>query len=79
MQDQILISSRDTLLVAVPFVLCLVDSIFRIDKVFFKSRNSPWKPYGLPRHAWNPTAEPVFTDPDGAVVEWPNRRRNRGR
>ncbi len=66
-QDEILKSSRDVLLVAVPFVMCLVGSMFRLDGLFFKSGNSPWKPYGL-HHAWNLRAEPVLTDPDGRVV-----------
>jgi hypothetical protein len=37
MQDAILKSSRDTLLVAVPFVVCLVGGMFRLDGLSFES------------------------------------------
>ena len=69
MQVEILRSGRDTLLVAVPFVLCLVGTVFRLDGWFFKSGSRPWISYGLPRHAWYAASEPILTDPDGKVVD----------
>lgn len=69
MQDEILKSGRDTLLIAVPFVICLLGTIFRLDGLFLKAGNKPWIPYGLPRCAWNSVLKPVLTDPDGRVVK----------
>jgi hypothetical protein len=76
MDEPILKSGRDTLLVAVPFVMCLVGSRFRLDRMFFRSRKSSKNSYGRPPRGVTPTGEPIFTDPDGKVVEWPDRRRN---
>ena len=73
MEDQILKSGRDTLLVAVPFVVCLIVSIFRLDGLFFKSGKSSNNSYGQPPRGVTPTGEQIFTDPDGRVVEWPDR------
>jgi hypothetical protein len=76
MDEPILKSGRDTLLVAVPFVMCLVGSIFRLDGLFFKSGKSSNNSYGRPPRGVTATGDPIFTDPDGKVVEWPDRRRN---
>ena len=67
MQEPILISGRDTLLVAVPFILVLLIGVFRLDEVFSASRaslNRRRPACGLDEHG-----EPIFTDPDGRVVK----------
>jgi hypothetical protein len=74
MDEPILKSGRDTLLVAIPFVMCLVGSIFRLDGLFFKSGKTSNNSYGRPPRGVTANGEPIFTDPDGRVVEWPNRR-----
>jgi hypothetical protein len=76
MDEPILKSGRDTLLVAIPFIMCLVGSIFRLDGLFFKSGKTSSNNYGRPPRGVTPTGEPIFTDPDGRVVDWPERRRN---
>jgi hypothetical protein len=75
MDEPILKSGRDTLLVAIPFVMCLVGSIFRLDGLFFKSGKSSNRNYGRPPRGVSATGDPIFTDPDGRVVDLPERRR----
>jgi hypothetical protein len=77
MEDQILKSGRDTLLVAVPFVICLIFSIFRLDGLFFKSGKSSNNSFGRPPRGVTPAGQQIFTDPDGRVVEWPDRSGSR--
>lgn len=74
MDEPILKSGSDTLLVAIPFVMSLVGSIFRLDGLFFKSRKSSNNSYGRPPRGVTPTGEAIFTDPDGRAAEWPDRR-----
>lgn len=85
MDDSILKSGKDTLLAAIPFVMCLVGivtclvfSIFRLDVLLFKSGKSKSKSsknsVGLPPRGVSATGAPIFTDPDGRLVEWPDRR-----
>lgn len=76
MDEPILKSGRDTLLVAIPFVMCLVGSIFRLDGLIFKSGKTSNNNYGRPPRGLTASGEPIFTDPDGRVVEWPDRRGN---
>jgi hypothetical protein len=73
MDEPILKSGRDTLLVAIPFVMCLVGSIFRLDGLFFKSGKNSNNSYGRPPRGVTATGDPIFTDPDGRVVEWRDR------
>ena len=75
MDDPILKSGRDTLLVAIPFVICLVSSVFRLDELFFRSRKSSKKNSRRPPRGLNPKGEPIFTDPDGRMVASQDRRR----
>ena len=77
MDDQILKSGRDTLLVAIPFVTCLIVSIFRLDGLFFKSGKSSLNKHGRPQRGVTPSGEPIFTDPDGRVVERASRHGSR--
>jgi hypothetical protein len=72
MQEYLLLSSRDTLLIAVPFVVILMITIFRLDQIIA----SPREPLtgrrlacGLDEHG-----EPLLRDPDGRL-SGPVRRR----
>jgi hypothetical protein len=73
MDEPILKSGRDTLLVAIPFVICLVSSVFRLDELFFRSGKGSTKNSRRPPQGLNPDGEPIFTDPDGKVVAGPDR------
>lgn len=76
MDEPILRSGRDTLLVAIPFVFCLVASVFRLDELFFRSGKGSRKGSSQrPPRGLNPNGEPIFTDPDGRVVAGSDRRK----
>jgi hypothetical protein len=75
MDEPILKSGRDTLLVAIPFVICLVCSVFRLDEWFFRSGKGSTKSSRRPPRGLSPKGEPIFTDPDGRVVDSPGHRR----
>ena len=69
------ISSRDTLMLAVPFVLCLFCTMFRLDELFCASRNKSPEKCGRPKRGADPSGNPIFTDPDGRIVEFTDRRK----
>jgi hypothetical protein len=77
MDDQILTSGRDTLLVAIPFVMCMVGSIFPLDGLFFKSEKSSLNKCMQPLRGVGPWGEPIFTDPGRRLVECPSRHGSR--
>jgi hypothetical protein len=73
MDEVILKSGRDTLLVAIPFAVCLFVSIFGLDQWIAKPRENSRRSRpvcGVDEHG-----EPILTDPDGRVVRRRNRRR----
>jgi hypothetical protein len=72
MDDTILKSGSDALLVGVPFVLCLLFFMFRLDQLIFRSRKSSGQ---RPPSGIDEAGETIFTDPDGTVVSGPERRR----
>jgi len=65
MNESILLSGRDTLLVAIPLVLCLVVSIFRLDRGIALPKGS----LNRRRLACGLDAfgEPILRDPDGRL------------
>jgi hypothetical protein len=76
MHDTILSSSRDTALVAVPFVVMLLMTIFRLDEAIAtrkKSYSGSRLGCGLDERG-----EPILRDPDGTVVEPRHSRKKEG-
>jgi hypothetical protein len=75
MDQNILISGRDTLLVAIPLVLMMFISVFRLDQIIAKPKVS------LSRHrpacGVDEFGEPILCDPDGRQSG--TRRRSRAR
>ena len=72
MDDTIIISSRDSLLMAIPFFLLLFISVFGLGGYLTNPR-SPMSRRPAPR-GLDENGEPIFTDPDGRVVK-PRRKR----
>jgi hypothetical protein len=73
MHELYLNSTRDTFLVAIPFVFILALSLFRLDTIFGASRrmSHPRRPpCGMDEHG-----EPLLIDPDGRPSE-PRRKRD---
>jgi hypothetical protein len=70
----ILISSRDTLLITIPFVLMLLISMFRLDEMIAAPRRS----VGRRRSACgvDEFGEPILCDPDGRLSEPGPKRRS---
>ncbi len=73
MHETMLTSSRDTLLVALPFIGMLMVGIFRLDELIVvprEARVNPRRPGGM-----DVNGDPIICDPDGRV--WKGRRRGR--
>ena len=73
MQDQLLFSSKDALLIAIPFVLILMVSTFRLDQIIaYPKRAVRGRRLAcdMDQHG-----EPILRDPDGSP-SGPGRRRN---
>jgi hypothetical protein len=66
MHEDILISGRDTLLFAIPFVLMLLISIFRLDEALATPKGAMKR--RRPACGLNEAGEPILRDPDGRVV-----------
>lgn len=64
---EILLSGRDSLLVAVPFVLLLCVAVFRLDEEIVKPKTELRN--RAPMRGIDENGEPIFTDPDGRVVK----------
>jgi hypothetical protein len=62
MREAISMSSRDAILVAIPFIALLIMGLFRLDGVFVKSRKSSRRP---PPSGVDEEGRPIFSDPDG--------------
>jgi len=63
MHQAILISGRDTLLVAVPFLVLFVISLFQLDKLFATPKGGI--KLRRPLSGINKDGKPVLCDPDG--------------
>jgi hypothetical protein len=58
-----LISGRDALLVAIPFVLILLVSIFRLDYIFARPKGAANRRQAV--CGMDESGEPILLDPDG--------------
>lgn len=65
MGENVLTSGRDTLLVAIPLVLCLVVSIFRLDRVIALPKGSLNQ--RRPTCGADEFGDPILRDPDGRL------------
>lgn len=72
MDEHILISGRDTLLIAIPFVLLLLISIFRLDEFIAAPKGALNQ--RRPACGVDEFGEPILRDPDGRL-SGPQRRR----
>jgi hypothetical protein len=66
MHRMILSSGRDTLLVAIPFVVMLLITIFRLDEALSTSQGAIKRRRSV--CGTDEEGEPVLRDPDGRVV-----------
>ncbi len=66
MDQSILKSGRDSLLVAVPLIALLLVGFFRLDEWFFRPAKSPRR--RPPARGVDPEGRPLFSDPDGWSV-----------
>jgi hypothetical protein len=73
MDQSILLSNRDTLLIALPFVLTLLFSIFGLDQIAAAPRVplSRRRPIG----GIDESGEPILRDPDGRLSDMRRVRR----
>ena len=67
MHDTILISGRDSLLFAIPFVFMLFLSVFRVDEALARPRAAATS--RRPAGGMNEDGAPILRDPDGRLVE----------
>jgi hypothetical protein len=67
MQETVILSSRDAVLYALPLVLLLLATLFRLDE-FFIVRKPPENQDKLPARA-HPHHTPMCSDPDGRPWE----------
>src|SRR5580658_10391231 len=74
MDDTIFKDGRDTLLLAFPLIVCVVLSMFRLDSFFIRSSRKSANGLRRPPRGLDENGEPIFTDPDGKVVYWRERR-----
>jgi hypothetical protein len=76
MHDPILISGRDSLLVAIPFVFILFLSVFRLDETLARPRSARARPPST--RCMNETGASILHDPDGRPVRprHPNMQRS---
>ena len=77
MHDTILISGRDSVLVAIPFVFMLFLNVFRLDETLARPRAATAR--SRPTSGMNEAGEPILRDPDGRLVEPAHPKRNRTR
>lgn len=62
-REVILMSGKDTILVAIPFIALLIMGLFRLDGMFIKSRKKSRRP--PPPSGVDEEGRPIFSDPDG--------------
>ena len=72
-QEMVLRSGWDTVLIAAPFVGLLFAVVFRLDEVFVR-RDRPIQSLRRPCGT-DENGEPLLTDPDGRPSRTPPRRR----
>jgi len=65
LDEHILISGRDTLLIAIPFVLLLLFSVFRLDESMALPKGSLNR--RRPACGIDKFGEPILRDPDGRL------------
>ena len=65
MEEDILISGRDTLLIAIPFVLLLIFTVFRLDESIAAPKGSLNR--RRPSCGVDEFGEPILRDPDGRL------------
>jgi hypothetical protein len=66
MHEDFIISSRDTVLIAIPFVFILFVCVFRLDSVFAMPKRVISRQ--RPASGLDQDGECILTDPDGRVV-----------
>jgi hypothetical protein len=72
MDQSILISSRDTLLIAIPVAFMLFMSVFRLDQIIATNKGSMDR--RRPACGIDEFGEPILRDPDGQL-SGPGRRK----
>jgi hypothetical protein len=75
MEEHVLISGRDTLLIAIPFIVILMITMFRLDQILASPKqvvNGRRLACGMDK-----PGEPILRDPDGRLSGPPRRKRNR--
>jgi hypothetical protein len=75
MHDTILISGRDSILVAIPFIFMIFLSMFRLDETL--ARPSAATARRRPASGMNEAGAPVLRDPDGQLVDTPRTKARR--
>lgn len=63
MHEIYLNSTRDALLIGIPFIAILAFGVFRLDTIFFASQKS--KEFGRCGCGVDESGEPILVDPDG--------------
>jgi hypothetical protein len=75
MHEQILSSTRDTLLFAIPFLGFLLMGLFRLDEVFYSPKRG--RQARRPASGFDTNGEPILCDPDGRRVPTPYQHATR--
>ena len=75
MHDTILISGRDSILVAIPFIFMLFLSVFRLDETLARPRAATAR--RQPAGGMNEAGALILRDPDGQLVDT-QRTKTRG-
>jgi hypothetical protein len=75
MDQNTLISGRDTILIAIPLLLMIFFSLFRLDQIIAR----PKRPQSRQRPACgiDESGELIVCDPDGRIAGTPRRKRAR--
>ena len=73
MDQSILMSGRDTLLVATPLLLMIFFSVFRLDQILARPKVSSIR--RRPACGVDEFGEPILCDPDGRLSGTPRRKR----
>jgi hypothetical protein len=73
--ETILLSSKDSLLVAIPFIGLLLVGYFRLDQIIASPKK---KGRRRPMSGMDESGEPIMSDPDGRPSGAPRTRRQQG-
>jgi hypothetical protein len=65
-ETQILLSNRDSLLVAIPFLLMLFISVFRLDQIIAAPKGAQNR--RRPSCGIDEFGDPILCDPDGKMI-----------